>query len=326
MEKIFFVIVLLTGFCVVSASSTWLYYFIKRFMTFDEANDYCMSKYNSFMSVDNNSMNDFFWTYLKDRTDRVWVGLLARTLPWTGMDRQPAKYFNWKFNQPNGGIDELCATMVYDGEWQDLTCSFHRPSVCSNGSHYYITETEMTWMDAVANCETKNSSLVQIQNSTMNNEIMNLLSNVTEVWIGLNRSVDWYWADTGKSATFLNWQNGQPDNLNGNEFCAAMVTEDGTWTDEQCDELYYFVCKELEIIIPEGAGSSNEDGTKVLQSKQTMVKLQIQTTVNMEDPVASDILVQRFCAMLAKQGVTDFRLTWRKLPEKETQNKRKGDS
>ncbi|XP_041843382.1 C-type mannose receptor 2-like [Melanotaenia boesemani] len=315
MKKTLFVIFLLTGFCVTSVSSAWYWYSIKKNMTFENAYNHCLTDYGAFLTMQTSSTNNYLSNFAKYFTDKVWVGLLARTLPWTGMDGQPAEYFNWKFDEPNGGIDELCATMAYDGEWQDLTCSSHRQSVCSDGSHYYITETEMTWMDAVANCEAKNSSLVQIQNSTMNNEIMNLLSSATEVWIGLNTSVDWYWADTGKSATFLNWQEGQPDNLSGNESCAAMETENGTWTDEQCDELYYFFCKEQ---VTGGVGSTAVE-TKVQKSKQTVVKLKIQTRVNMEDPAASAILEEQLRAMLAKQGVTDFRLTWKKLPEKETQ-------
>ncbi|XP_041843381.1 neurocan core protein-like [Melanotaenia boesemani] len=213
------------------------------------------------------------------------------------MDGQPAEYFNWKFDEPNGGIDELCATMAYDGEWQDLTCSSHRQSVCSDGSHYYITETEMTWMDAVANCEAKNSSLVQIQNSTMNNEIMNLLSSATEVWIGLNTSVDWYWADTGKSATFLNWQEGQPDNLSGNESCAAMETENGTWTDEHVTSCTISSAKNK---FTGGVGSTAVE-TKVQKSKQTVVKLKIQTRVNMEDPAASAILEEQWIQQKGNQ-------------------------
>lgn len=65
---------------------------------------------------------------------------------------------------------------------------------------------------------------------------------VVEAWIGLKKNQFWHWSDTSENYTFSNWQNGQPDNLNGDQTCAAVVVQNGTWTDEQCNTEYPFFC------------------------------------------------------------------------------------
>ncbi|KAM4521371.1 uncharacterized protein PAE49_005818 isoform 2-T2 [Odontesthes bonariensis] len=98
-----------------------------------------------------------------------------------------------------------------------------------------------------------------------------------------------------------------------------MQMDDGTWSDEPCNMSYPFICK------GESSRPSQGSGTAVQESKQSMVRLRMQTTANMEDPEARADLELQLRAMLANRGVTDVRLAWRKLPEKETQNKAKGE-
>ena len=112
----------------------------------------------------------------------------------------------------------------------------------STGSHFTI-ESERSWMDAAINCMDKNSTLVEISDESMNAEIARQLSREKEAWIGLNRSLNWFWLETGEVSTFLNWQEGQPDNLKGDEVCVAMQMDDGTWSDEPCNMSYPFICK-----------------------------------------------------------------------------------
>lgn len=100
----------------------------------------------------------------------------------------------------------------------------------------------MNWTNAVSNCEAKNSSLVQISDDTTNAQIRNMLSDGTEVWIDLHRDVSWVWFDSGIIHSSPNWKAGQVQNATGQYFCAAIWLEDGTLTQESCDELNPFIC------------------------------------------------------------------------------------
>uniref|UniRef100_A0A3Q3BMG5 C-type lectin domain-containing protein n=1 Tax=Kryptolebias marmoratus TaxID=37003 RepID=A0A3Q3BMG5_KRYMA len=114
-----------------------------------------------------------------------------------------------------------------------------KPVSITTGSNFTI-ESEMSWSDAVTNCQEKNSVLVEIPDNTTNEEIRDLLPNDTEVWIGLSKSI--YWSRTSsRGLSQPNWGEGQPDNFYNYENCAAMMLENGMWTDEKCTNLYPFI-------------------------------------------------------------------------------------
>lgn len=107
-----------------------------------------------------------------------------------------------------------------------------------------IVGSPVTWINADAHCKSHASSLAKIPNDFTNAEIvvkMNLAL-TPEGWIGLRKTQLWHWSDTSENYTFRNWQQGQPDNLNGGQNCAAIVVKSGTWTDEQCNAQYPFFC------------------------------------------------------------------------------------
>lgn len=60
-----------------------------------------------------------------------------------------------------------------------------------------------------------------------------------KAWIGLIATFNWAWED-GQPATYFHWVPGQPDNLNGNEFCAATLS--GLWFDATCSQIKSPVC------------------------------------------------------------------------------------
>lgn len=103
----------------------------------------------------------------------------------------------------------------------------------------------MNWTNAVAYCKSHSSSLAKIPDEGTNVKIvleLTLPIPVLEAWIGLKKIQFWYWSDTRENYTFSNWQQGQPDNLNGDQNCAAVVVQSGAWTDEQCNTQYPFFC------------------------------------------------------------------------------------
>jgi C-type mannose receptor len=71
----------------------------------------------------------------------------------------------------------------------------------------------------------------------------------SNVWIGFNRNTaninTFQWSDNSP-ITFLNWDSGQPDNFNNNEFCIEMRTSQ-KWNDISCYVERGWTCK-----IPKG--------------------------------------------------------------------------
>ncbi|XP_044065173.1 C-type mannose receptor 2-like isoform X2 [Siniperca chuatsi] len=293
MDKTAFVILLFTGFCVASASFPNIYYFVREKMTWQKARAYCISEHTELVQIlSTENVTTMMNTPTRGYTDKAWMGLYENTTKWTWVDETIAKYSNWKTGQPdNVHANEFCVTMNNDGYWNDCNCSEVKPSVCysDNGDpNYLIVDKQMNWADAKTSCEENGLTLATIPDGKTNSEIQKQLSSVPEAWIGLSRPKHWLWSDTGRIYRYINWQQGQPDNLKGGESCAVVVMEDGTWADEQCKAAYPFFCY------------------GVYKTLKTAVRMKIQTSANMEDPACS--------ADLQRQMLVDpVRVTPRKM-------------
>ncbi|KAI3360776.1 hypothetical protein L3Q82_013011 [Scortum barcoo] len=172
-----------------------------------------------------------------------------------------------------------------------------------NGTTYVLQKIAKTWTDAQIFCKENGSVLAYIPDAKTNTQITELMSasQTTEAWFGLRRPQLWYWSDGGWSYTYKNWQPGQPDNLYGNENCAVVGMKNGTWSDENCNNLFPFFCY--------GA----------VRTWKTVVSLKIQSSANMEDPLYIADLQEQLRAKFVNQGFTGIKLTWRKLPVMQTQ-------
>ncbi|KAJ4930593.1 hypothetical protein JOQ06_024902 [Pogonophryne albipinna] len=230
-----------------------------------------------------------------------------------------------------------------------LLSGFCTPCTPFRNGYLFINK-NMTWDEAYQYCLMEQNELAQIQSLENNISMMNIQTAryTDKAWIGLfENASDWTWVD-GETATyfewgnvqpdnidtdeycvtidndgrwgfancslkkpfvcqdeagennFTNWQEGQPDNSNGEDSCAAVVLKDGTWTDEPCNATYPFFCYGVH------------------KARKTVVRMSIKSSANMEDPACSAELQRQLQAALAKKGVTDFKLTWKKLPVKRT--------
>lgn len=54
----------------------------------------------------------------------------------------------------------------------------------------------------------------------------------------------WAWHDASP-VDYTNWDVDQPNNVGGGEHCAHVRELDGTWNDEECEELHAFVCRAM---------------------------------------------------------------------------------
>uniref|UniRef100_A0A8C2ESA0 C-type lectin domain-containing protein n=1 Tax=Cyprinus carpio TaxID=7962 RepID=A0A8C2ESA0_CYPCA len=101
----------------------------------------------------------------------------------------------------------------------------------------------MNWHDAQIHCRTHYVDLATITDDTENTFLANILSDVglSDAWIGLHKNL-WLWSDNSSvSLSSVNWESGQPDNVNGNEDCVKASTE-GLMADDSCSTPLPFYC------------------------------------------------------------------------------------
>uniref|UniRef100_A0A3Q4GS27 C-type lectin domain-containing protein n=1 Tax=Neolamprologus brichardi TaxID=32507 RepID=A0A3Q4GS27_NEOBR len=81
-------------------------------------------------------------------------------------------------------------------------CQQETVACCSVIKNLEFYHENKSWIDALEQCQTDYTSLVEITNKTVNDEVKSLLQNATHlqrgVWIGLERSVfgkdkEWMW-------------------------------------------------------------------------------------------------------------------------------------
>jgi hypothetical protein len=158
-------------------------------------------------------------------------------------------------NGGGGGVDAAktptdAAVVVADGPMPD---AYNFPAVqamcmaagydpASNGVYYRLPPIPANWNAAEADCA----------NDVVGATHLIVLSNTTEVqiaatepgWVGLSDQVT--------EGTFVNvtnetpdqrpWDSGQPDNGNGTEDCARILSS-GELDDDQCNNSRYYACE-----------------------------------------------------------------------------------
>ena len=62
---------------------------------------------------------------------------------------------------------------------------------------------------------------------------------------------DWQWVDESPY-DYNNWQEGEPNNLDGLRYCAKMYSWAPTWDDTLCTEEHGYICKtkKSKFVIP----------------------------------------------------------------------------
>lgn len=110
-----------------------------------------------------------------------------------------------------------------------------------------------SWIDALEQCQTDYTSLVEITNRTVNDEVKSLLQNETDlqrgVWIGLERSVfgkdkKWMWISKSKDI-YPKWNSSIADS---NNHCAKMILteqQEIKLLDANCHDRLPFICQDL---------------------------------------------------------------------------------
>lgn len=137
-----------------------------------------------------------------------------------------------------------------------------------------------TWLEALHECAKRNLSLVSLDSYEKNQEFVKLmqkrfgknicirakkvcvhnsrviLGGGRDLWIGGSVSTSdnnerkFVWASHGKTFDFSHWQEGEPNNLDGNQPCVHTwsISNDFRWADGQYYLKYGYICEETALL------------------------------------------------------------------------------
>ncbi|XP_039464703.1 E-selectin-like [Oreochromis aureus] len=164
-----------------------------------------------------------------------------------------------------------------------------------------------SWSEAQSYCRTYHTDLTSIRSKEETSNITLTLngSGVQYVWIGLYRDHWAFWSDNTTS-TFTNWEPSQPNNYNSAQYCVTMYFMSGKWSDSACNEKAYIFCF-----------------TAV--TKQTVVKMKLQSEADMHSTEIQQQVSQQLSGLMLSEGLTDFRIRWRKVQSYRDDQSKKQD-
>ncbi|XP_039458741.1 E-selectin-like [Oreochromis aureus] len=152
-----------------------------------------------------------------------------------------------------------------------------------------------SWSEAQSYCRTYHTDLTSIRRKEEKSNITLTLngSGVQYVWIGLYRDPWAPWSDNTTS-TFTNWAPSEPNNKNSFEYCVSMYSMPGKWYDARCNYKLNFFCF-----------------TAV--TKQSVLKMKLQSEADMHSTEIQQQVSQQLSDLMLSEGLTDFRIRWRKV-------------
>ncbi|XP_039667415.1 macrophage mannose receptor 1-like [Perca fluviatilis] len=240
------------GQCSSIGSQLCDYYFIKKNMTWNGAQEYCIKHYTDLATVSNQTdMQRLLNSTTEQYRAGAWIGLQENTTNTVWRWSQPGVEFNeskWSPRQPNNlGNRENCVRMKND-TWDDNSCTTKYNFICydenkKSGKTFYISHQKMNWTDAQRFCKEKYTDLIS---GVKQLEDFKTQRQNEAFWIGLFRISDWSWSD-GSSFPFRSWDDDKQD-PDSNKTC-AMTTSNGNWSSDDCNKTKPFFCYNDSVIL-----------------------------------------------------------------------------
>ncbi|XP_048008239.1 C-type mannose receptor 2 isoform X2 [Megalobrama amblycephala] len=238
---VFFLLVVFGFLSFTSSQISHQYHFINIRKNWTEAQRFCREKYIDLATVNNaDEMNSLFGA-ISDVSYDVYIGLYRSEVfrwHWTLPDSYNVELFqNWKEKQPDQDNNHGCAVMDNNGKWFSDSCDLQKPFVCFNATSntkYILIEVTKTWREAQEYCQTFYTDLVNIRDSSENQNVKKIAKN--DVWIGLFKD-PWSWSDQSNSS-FRFWSNIRRDQ----NCVSVMVNQTGKWNDVKCNATQPFIC------------------------------------------------------------------------------------
>ncbi|XDV19478.1 hypothetical protein PO909_024943 [Leuciscus waleckii] len=217
-------------------------------MPWGKAQNYCRENHIDLATV----QSDEDWTTLQEVEHEedfytfAWFGLYNDINSWRWSYQDESVVFQyWEPGQPdNAGAGEECVAIYKPGYWYDDSCAVTRYFMCSdertNATEKLVLVTILkTWLDAQTYCREHYTDLATVRSLEDNNQIVSLINNMHQPWIGLYRD-SWKWSD---QANFTSSTQLTAQRLNGgSKNCAGVYYFSNSITGYYCTGLYYFYC------------------------------------------------------------------------------------
>uniref|UniRef100_A0A3Q3RGX0 C-type lectin domain-containing protein n=1 Tax=Mastacembelus armatus TaxID=205130 RepID=A0A3Q3RGX0_9TELE len=118
------------------------------------------------------------------------------------------------------------------------------------GKHSFIS-IKKTWIDAQSYCRLYYTDLSFVSSQSDQKMVVQAAGGKDPTgWIGLNRDPDnttaWMWSGGG-IITYRNWDSGQPNNANGNQFYVCLVSN-RKWNDAAPGTSFPFYCININVV------------------------------------------------------------------------------
>ena len=140
-----------------------------------------------------------------------------------------------------------------------VTCGEANPGECEGGSGsgpcdegytqvgtkcWKLLTDQKNYLDSMISCTLEGAVLASIGSESEQSTMYSMVGS-EGVWTGLNDILDegvYAWTDSAL-LDYTNWNNGQPNNRDGNQHCVFMRGQDGKWDDIVCKRLEPFICQ-----------------------------------------------------------------------------------
>nr|XP_008161018.1 macrophage mannose receptor 1-like isoform X2 [Chrysemys picta bellii] len=206
---------------------------------------------------------------------------------WT--DGSGVSYINWANGAPTyrrtysyfhygggGDADDYeerdCVIMTKEeGKWKDEDCENDKSYICQmnlnpkllhspttipasgftryGDSSYAVIHSKMKWEEARKNCKDRSSELASILDIHSHSFLwLQMLKYGERVWIGLNSNVTdghYKWVDNW-IIQYTKWATREPKE----KIACVYLDLDGTWKTASCNESYFSVCKQSDVVAP----------------------------------------------------------------------------
>ena len=160
----------------------------------------------------------------------------------------------------NAGSSKCTVTCGFTGVvCPAVTCEQANPAECTGGSGsgpcddgytkvgskcWKLATDQVNYLDAVRGCNTLGAKLASITSESEQTTYYSMVGS-EGAWTGLSDILDegvYSWSD-GSLLDYTNWNNGQPNNRDGNQHCVFMRGQDGMWDDIVCKRSEPYICQ-----------------------------------------------------------------------------------
>ncbi|XP_078493515.1 uncharacterized protein LOC100176392 isoform X1 [Ciona intestinalis] len=264
------------------SSGSYCYLFVDLEKNWHDANDYCDSQYNAYLtSVTDQLEQDFVYNFeVTNGNQEMWIGLSDTVSPgnlqWAS-GHDVLTFGNWADNEPNfadrKGSTCVEMTLASTGKWVTARCSKEKKFVCRKGQKktcpdgwvygngkcykfYMNSNLYGTWSEARVACQSQNADMLEIETLEEQLFIASYFAQwrddgILQVWLGISDvGSDQYlrYAD-GHDIQYTQWDNGALATMRPNiEECAWIYTGKNTdnWELGNCAQIQSFICEVTE--------------------------------------------------------------------------------